>query len=143
MLAEIRVDYHYRMGLQPLLIVVEPGNVKVRVDSLSSAVGTPQNDSLNQWKIKKQIHDMEYGQMLMLIKNLNQEGDTIHANEYKVQAHEYHLKFKNFTRQMARNQPKGLLHDFLESLYPKTYQRLMPDSSTVVFDADTNEPISN
>lgn len=143
MLAEIRVDYHYRMGLQPLLVVVEPGEVRVRVDSISSAVGTLQNDSLDKWKQQKQKHDFQYMHLKMLVQNLNKEGDTIQANKYKAMAYDYHLNFKNYTRQLAGNLPEGILRDFLSALYPKTYQRLMPDSTTVTFDADTNEPIDN
>lgn len=142
MLAEIRVDYHYRMGIQPLLVVVEPGNVKVVIDSISSAVGTPSNDSLNAWKTKKQVHDLEYRQMTKMIQKWREEGDTVQANRLKGDAHEYHLKFKQMTRQMANNQPEGILRDFLGSLYPLTYKRMMPDSTIVEYDADTNEPIS-
>ena len=43
---KILLDYHYRMNVQPLLVVGEPGTIKVTIDSVSHAVGTPQNDSL-------------------------------------------------------------------------------------------------
>ncbi len=141
MLAEIRVDYHYRMGVQPLLVVVEPGNVTVVVDSVSSAVGTPQNDSLNAWKIKKEAHDRQYREMNAAINQFRMQGDTVKANQLRDESKAFHLSFKQFTRQMAKNQPEGILHDFLGSLYPLTYQRVMPDSTVVEFDADTNEPI--
>ena len=141
MLAEIRVDYHFRLGLQPLLLVVEPGEVTVRVDSISSAVGTPQNDSLNVWKERKQVHDQEYRQMIGIINELREKGDTAQANQLKPQAHDYHMAFKTYTRNLAKNMKEGILHDFLSTLYPKTYKRMMPDSTTVEYDADTNEPI--
>ena len=41
---KILLDYHYRMGLQPLIIVGEPGTIKVTIDSISHATGTPQNE---------------------------------------------------------------------------------------------------
>ena len=33
------------------------------------------------------------------------------------------------------------LGDFLEGLFPSTYERQMPDGSIVTMDTDTNEPI--
>lgn len=43
---KILLDYHYRFGTQPLIVVAEPGDIQVTIDTVSSAVGTPQNDSL-------------------------------------------------------------------------------------------------
>ena len=43
---KILVDYHYRAGVQQLLVVGEPGDILVNIDSVSSAGGAPQNDSL-------------------------------------------------------------------------------------------------
>jgi hypothetical protein len=140
-MAKILLDYHYRMGIQPLLVVVEPGNVQVRVDSISSAVGTPQNDSLQQWKQTKEMHDYRFKVMREEIVRLMMT-DTVQANALKERADSFHLVFKNYTRQMAANLKEGLLHDFLGGLYPRTYKRVMPDSTVVEFDADTHEPIA-
>ena len=38
---KILLDLRYRMGLQPLIVVGEPGNITVTVDSVSHATGTP------------------------------------------------------------------------------------------------------
>jgi hypothetical protein len=46
-----------RLKLQELLIVLEPGRLQVRLDSISSAHGTALNDSLQQWKEKKHRYD--------------------------------------------------------------------------------------
>ena len=43
---KILLDYHYRLGIQPLIVIAEPGEIQVTIDSISSAGGTPQNDSL-------------------------------------------------------------------------------------------------
>ena len=120
MMAKILIDYHYRLGFQPLLVVVEPGEVKVVVDSISSASGTPQNDSLQVWKEATERHN---AQLMSLRKNnMNAQADSVH------------LAYKKYTRQMAANMKEGLLHDFLNSLYPLTYQRKLSN-------ADTNEEI--
>lgn len=46
-----------RLFVQELLIVVEPGTVRVQLDSISSAEGSPLNEQLQQWKEKKQQQD--------------------------------------------------------------------------------------
>lgn len=127
MMAKILIDYHYRLGFQPLLVVVEPGEVKVVVDSISSASGTPQNDSLQVWKETTERHN---AQLMSLRKNnMNAQADSVH------------LAYKKYTRQMAANMKEGLLHDFLNSLYPLTYKRKLSDGRTITVNADTNEEI--
>ena len=142
MMAKILVDYHYRDGVQPLLVVVEPGQVQVTIDSVSHAVGTPQNDSLDKWKGLKETDDIAYRTAMAEVYKLKGSGEQVISQKLKDRADSVHLVFKNYTRQMAVNLKEGLLHDFLKDMYPKTYKRMMPDSTVVVFDADTHEPVS-
>jgi hypothetical protein len=53
----IRTRPLLRLELQELLVILEPGCLRVSLDSLSSAHGTALNDSLQQWKEKKQQYD--------------------------------------------------------------------------------------
>lgn len=53
----LRVRYQLRMALQELLVVMEPGQIQVAIDSTSTAQGTPQNEALQQWKEAKDKHD--------------------------------------------------------------------------------------
>ena len=138
---KILLDYHYRMGLQPLIIVGEPGTIKVTIDSISHATGTPQNDSLEQWKILTQDHHMQQAMMRRSIMNLTKQGDSIQAKAIQQRADSFHLVYKNYTRQMAKNMEGSVLGDFLKSLYPLTYKRQMPDGRIVMMNADTNEVI--
>jgi hypothetical protein len=141
MIAKILIDYHFRLGTQPILVVVEPGEVKVRIDSVSSASGTPANDSLQAWKESKEKHDRDFMLMRKEIALL-MNTDTVKANALKEKADSFHLAFKNYTRRMASNMNGNVLGDFLNGLFPRTYKRVMPDSTVVEFDADTNEPIA-
>lgn len=127
MMAKILIDYHFRDGFQPLLVVVEPGDVDVVIDSVSSAKGTPQNDSLQQWKIMTERHNFMLAQLRRTGKNA--EADSVH------------LTHKKATRRMAANMKEGLLHDFLEGLYPLTYQKKMPDGRIVTINSDTHEEV--
>ena len=127
MMAKILMDYHYRMGVQQLLVVTEPGEVEVVIDSISSAKGTPQNDSLQQWKDATE----KYHRELVMLRKANRmaEADSLH------------LEYKKLTRQLAANMKEGVLHDFLEGMFPLTYKQKMPDGSIVTMDADTHEPV--
>ena len=138
---KILMDYHYRFGLQQLIVLGEPGEIKVVIDSISSASGTPQNDSLQMWKEHTEKHHMQYGFMNKGIAALKAKGDTIQTAALKQQADSLYLAYKNYTRQLAKNLNEGPLHDFLEGLYPLTYKRKMPDGRIVTMNADTHEEI--
>ena len=138
---KILLDYHFRFGLQPLLVVGEPGTIHVTIDSISHATGTPQNDSLEQWKVQTEIHNRQMGLMRQNIAGLKKQGDSVQANYIQQRADSFHLVYKNYTRQMAKNLEGQVLGDFLKGLYPLTYKRQMPDGRIVTMNADTNEVI--
>ena len=138
---KILLDYHYRFGLQPLIVVGEPGLIKVSIDSVSHATGTPQNDSLEQWKQRTEMHNHRMGLMRKEIADLKMRGQTAESEQLKQRADSFHLAYKNMTRQMAEDMKEGVLHEFLKGLYPLTYKRKMPDGRIVTMNADTNEEI--
>ena len=139
---KILLDYHYRIGLQPLLIVGEPGTINVTIDSISHATGTPQNDSLEQWKIQTEIHNRQLGMMRKNMAELNKRGDSLQAKYIQQRADSFHLVYKNYTRQLAKNMEGSVLGNFLNSLYPLTYKRQLPDGRIVTMNADMNEEIA-
>ncbi len=138
---KILLDYHYRLGVQPLLIVGEPGTINIVIDSVSHATGTPQNDSLEQWKVRTEIHNVQLGKMRKNIVSLQKQGDSVQAKYIQQRADSFHLVYKNYTRQMAKSLSGTVLGDFLKSLYPLTYKRKYPDGRVVTMNADTNEEI--
>jgi hypothetical protein len=138
---KILLDYHYRAGLQQLIVVSEPGTIQVTIDSISHATGTPQNDSLEQWKIQTEIHNRQLGMMRKNIVSLNKQGDSLQAKYIQQRADSFHLVYKNYTRQLAKNMEGSVLGNFLMSLYPLTYKRQLPDGRIVTMNADTNEEI--
>ena len=140
---KILLDYHYRFGLQPLLIVGEPGTIEVIIDSISHATGTPQNDSLEKWKVQTEIHNLQLAKMRKNIADLQLKGDTVQAQYLAQRADSFHLAYKNYTRRLAKNLKEGVLYDFLKEMYPLTYQRKYPDGRVVTINADTNEEIKN
>jgi len=126
-LYKVLVDFRYRFATQPLLVVAEPGDINVVIDSVSHATGTPQNDSLEKWKMATERYTRE--RFTLLKANKTKEADSVH------------LAYKNLTRQMAQNLKEGTLHDFLIALFPKTYKKKMPDGRVVTMNADTNEEV--
>ena len=138
---QILLDYHYRMGLQTLLIVGEPGRIKVTIDSISSARGTPQNDSLQAWKEATEKYRHDYDTYNRTVSMLRERGMMEQADKMEQEGREYHLAYKRYSRQLAENLKEGVLHDFLKGLFPLTYKRKMPDGSIKTFNADTNEEI--
>ena len=138
---KLLIDIHFRMGIQPLLVIGEPGDVKVTIDSVSHAVGTPQNDSLEKWKVRTEMHNRELGKMRKYVMDLKKSGDSVQAKYIAQRADSFHLVYKNYTRRMAKNLEGSTLGDFMKDLYPLTYKRKYPDGRVVTFNADTNEEI--
>lgn len=139
---KILVDYHYRQGTQQLLVVGEPGDLEVTIDSVSSAHGTPQNDTLQVWKeLTEQFYhdDATYYRTVGMLREANRMED---AAKIEQQGREIRQAYKRRTRQMAANMEGTTLGDFLLTIFPKTYQRQMPDGSIVTLDADTDKPVS-
>ena len=141
MMAKLLMDYHYRFGVQMLLVVTEPGDLEVVIDSVSSGRGTPQNDTLQAWKELTERHNREYGRLNRAVYQLKQRGDTAQAAQLEQQARAIRLAYKQQTRQKGAAMKGTLLGDFLEGLFPLTYKKKMPDGSIVTMNADTNEPV--
>jgi len=139
---KILLDYHYRFGVQPLIVVGEPGTIRITIDSVSHATGTPQNDSLEKWKVQTEIHNLELVRMRKNVTALQKTGDTAQASYIKQRADSFHLAYKNYTRRMAKSLEGSVLGNFLKNMYPMTYKKKMPDGRIVTMNADTNEEIA-
>ena len=87
----LRMRILLRLKFQELLVVTEPGVTSVRIDSISSASGTPQNDALQHWKDWKQKTDGESYALWTALKTCS-PGDSIRIKQtcllYTSRAHE-------------------------------------------------------
>lgn len=79
-LGRISLHKKVRYGTQDLLVVTEPGEITVVIDSVSSGHGTPQNDALQIWKTLKEDRDRVHWNQSQHIKYLREQGDTVYAN---------------------------------------------------------------
>ena len=55
----VRVRPALRLALQEIIVLAEAGTVQVRLDSISSATGTPLNEVLQNWKNRRLVYDTE------------------------------------------------------------------------------------
>ncbi len=108
----IRVDYHYRDGVQDLLLVSEPGDVDVTIGANSISGGTPQNDSLQVWKDQQMKFHSEYMKLRMQAR---QEGsDAILMAKGK----EIQNALRAYNVEFAKRMTPGVFKDFLDKMYP-------------------------
>ena len=108
----IRVDYHYRDGVQDLLVVSEPGDIYVTIGDNSISGGTPQNDSLQVWKDQMMKFNSDYNKLLMQAREAGSDDIlTTKGKEIQKQLREYNIAF-------TKRQAPGVFKDFLQKMYP-------------------------
>ena len=129
-MAQLLMDYHFRDGVERLLVVTEPGDLNVRIGRVSSSSGTPGNDSLEVWKKATINHTREMATLRQAAREMAQT-DTVKAHELLAQADSVHQRYKRFTRHLASTLSQGALREFLSGLYPVSYPKRMPDGSVV------------
>lgn len=56
----LRMRPPLRLKIQELLVVTEPGMIRVKADSIGTVTGTPQNDALQRWKEDKEKKQAAY-----------------------------------------------------------------------------------
>lgn len=111
----IRMDYHYREGIQELLVVTEPGQVNVHIAQNSTANGTEQNDSLQVWKDYTISANQKYSQLRMKYEHAG-DSDGRERAGMEAQAKEIQKQYKQRTRAMADALKPGVLKDYLSSI---------------------------
>ena len=129
-MAQIIMDYHFRDGVQRLLVVTEPGDITVHIGKVSSASGTRGNDSLEVWKQATERHTREMATFRQAAAEMS-KTDAARAKQLEAQADSVHKAYKQYTRQLATQVGEGALSTFLGSLYPTSYPKRMPDGTIV------------
>ncbi len=127
-MAQIIMDYHFRDGVQRLLIVTEPGDIDVSIGASSHSSGTPGNDSLEVWKKATEKHTREVSSFRLAAKEMA-KTDKARAEQLLASADSVHRAYQQYTRQMAASIGKGALADFLGGLYPTSYPKRNADGT--------------
>lgn len=108
----IRIDYHYRDGVQDLLVVSEPGDIAVAIGANSVSSGTPQNDSLQVWKDQMMKFNTEYNKLRMQARQAGSE-DILMTKGKEIQ-----MQLRDFNAAFTKRQASGVFKDFLQKMYP-------------------------
>ena len=116
-LARVTMDKRVRYGTQDLLIVTEPGEITVVIDSISSGKGTPQNDLLQAWKVLKEEHDMVQWNQSQHIKYLREQGDTVYANALADSLRTYNEGYLKLIHDLMKTVGSGTGYDVLRQRY--------------------------
>ncbi|MDE6381154.1 MAG: DUF4369 domain-containing protein [Muribaculaceae bacterium] len=116
-LARVTMDKRVRYGTEDLLIVTEPGEITVVIDSVSSGIGTPQNDLLQAWKVLKQDHDKVHWNQSQHIKYLREQGDTVYANALADSLRTYNESYLKLIHDLMRTTGPGTAYEVLRQRY--------------------------
>jgi hypothetical protein len=109
----IRMRPIMRLEIQELLVVVEPGKIRVTLDSLSSVTGTPQNDALQSWKEFKAQTDQT---LLMLQQMIDAATDDTVKAKLTSRRDQIVTDFNEYNRLFAKSNEGTALGDFVSKL---------------------------
>ncbi len=116
-LARVTVDKRVRHGTQDLLIVTEPGEITVVIDSVSIGGGTPQNEALQSWKDMKLNRDQVHWNQSQHIKYLREQGDTVYANALADSLKAFNDHYLTQVYSLMRVLGSGTAYDLLQHRY--------------------------
>lgn len=116
-LARVTVDMKVRYGTQDLLIVTEPGEITVVIDSVSSGHGTPQNEALQTWKELKTDHDRVQWNQSQRVKYLREQGDTVYANSLADSLKNFNEHYLHQIHSLMRTLGSGTAYNVLQERY--------------------------
>lgn len=116
-LARVTIDIRHRYGTQDILVVTEPGEISVVVDSVSSGKGTPQNDLLQSWKELKEKNDRVQWNESQHAKYLIEQGDTVHAKALTDSLERLNRHYLDEVHRIMRMAGPGPAYDFMKQRY--------------------------
>jgi len=109
----IRVKPLLRLKLQEILVIPEPGTIQVNLDLRSSASGTPLNQTLQQWKERKEVLDSIYTSLYRVSRK---ETDETMKNQLQTQMDRTLNESRAYADSLAEKNKENALGRFLQSL---------------------------
>ncbi len=113
----VRLGFLQRLGIQDLLVFTDPGTVQVKLDSISSAKGTPLNDVMQNWKDRKQTLDKE---IFILRKNFN-DADLNAQDSLKVIFENISTDYHSDVYQIALGNKDNEVGKFIYSIHKSSF----------------------
>jgi hypothetical protein len=136
MMAILRMDYHFRYGTQDLLVVEEPGDVYVSIDTISSGSGTEGNNVLQRWKNMTEVFSSKNRIMMVNFHKKRKEGDSIAAKILNSRIDSLAKDYRIQSKSLANTLPDGPLKDFFAKRFPNSYKKYKKDGSYEVVEID-------
>lgn len=116
-LARVTVDIRARYGTQDLLVVTEPGEISVMIDSVSYGKGTQQNDLLQSWKELKESNDRVQWYESQHARFLEEKGDTVSARALRDSLEQVNKTYVEQVHRLMRMAGPGPAYDFIRQRY--------------------------
>lgn len=106
-----------RFELQELLLVKEQGTTQVQIGSISSATGTPLNDSMQLWKDKLSSFDS----LNYLLASQFEGADPDQKQKLITQSDSLKLEINRFNYQFVLNNQQNVVGKFVFQLRSSTF----------------------
>lgn len=132
----IRIDFRYRIGVEDLLLVMEPGDVEVVIDTISNGKGTPMNDTLQGWKERTMQYHRCLNPLHLKKKEAEKAGDKATAEAIRAEMERLGKAYKKNSRALADRLKEGPLYEFLDSRFPRSYQKKLPDGTITTVEVE-------
>ena len=117
--SDLRLSWRTRFGTQNLLVVTEPGDVYVTIDSISHGYGTPQNDSLQAWKTRTENFKRKARALSAASRNFYAAQDSVSGDAIKEQLIAARNEYRKATLRMAKQMEGTPLSEFMYRIYPE------------------------
>lgn len=103
----IRTRPILRLKLQEFLVVIEPGAIEVKLDSVSSSGGTELNNALQEWKEKKSSSDIKKHYLSSLL-NQTDQPQTVKDEIFRIES-----DFSEYNYSFVKRNKNNLVGDFV------------------------------
>ncbi len=105
----IRTRPFLRLSYQELLVVKEPGTLQVYLGANSKVAGTALNDSLQNWKVQKEIID---NKMLFLNQNLK-KADAKNQAKINTELEKLRTERANYSFEFVKNNQNNVVGEMV------------------------------
>lgn len=130
MIGILRMDYRFRYGTEELLVVEEPGDVYVHIDSVSYGKGTKHNDIIQEWKdLTSKVSQMRAPLLKMSYEARHSSNPSLEF-PLRARADSLFIDYMHQTRGLAEKCDDGPLREFLISRIPPKLEKTNPDGTT-------------
>lgn len=109
----LRTRFLLRFKVQELLVITEPGNIQVVLDSVSNAKGTPQNEALQKWKEHLELYKHTGYNLFQEKQRSIKAGNSQDSLHYSTLLDSLELENQNFNYQCLVEQGNNTFGDFI------------------------------